>query len=492
MRLRHRTLTGLVMAGALALAACGGGGDDGGATDTTATSVTPGGGTATLPPTTTIPPEQLPPCPVEALDSAPQPVNIQFWHAMSAALNDALVKLTDRYNASQSKVRVTLVANGGYDDNFDKYRTASKADRPAMIQLPEYQVQAMMDSGTILPVQSCVNASNHDLTQYLERAIGYYSAEGALQAMPFNVSNPILYYNKQVFEKAGLDPEKPPVTLEELRAYSEQIVRSGAAKYGLAFDSSPDGGGGWFVEQWLAKSGELFADNNNGRTARATRVLFDNPTTVELLTFMQQMVKDGLAVNVGRNPDAIQVLLKLVDSKEPAAMGLNTSSALAGALEAAKGFPQITVGAGPMPGPNVADGGVLVGGAALWLVADRDPAQTAAAWDFIRWLTAAEQQAEWGVTTGYLPVNKGALDVPLLKDTWAAQPVFRVAYDQLTTGPTNVATAGAILGPQRSVREVIAKGFEDILAGADVATTVTRMAAEADRVLADYAKRVGG
>ena len=96
--------------------------------------------------------------------------------------------------------------------------------------------------------------------------------------MPFNISNPVLFYNKKMFAAAGLDPEKPPVSLDELRADSEAIVYSGAATYGLALDSGFDCGGGWYIEQWFAKAGEFYADNENGRTARATKVLYNNPT----------------------------------------------------------------------------------------------------------------------------------------------------------------------------------------------------------------------
>ncbi len=72
--------------------------------------------------------------------------------------------------------------------------------------------------------------------------------------MPFNVSNPVLYFNRKIFEAAGLDPDDPPVSLEELRAASEQIVSSGAAPVALVLDSGPDSGGGWFLEQWFGRS----------------------------------------------------------------------------------------------------------------------------------------------------------------------------------------------------------------------------------------------
>ena len=180
--------------------------------------------------------------------------------------------------------------------------------------MPEYTLQLLADSNTVVPIQSCINAEDYDLSDFVPRATAYYTLRGALQGMPFNLSNPVLYYNRAAFEQAGLDPDDPPTSLEELRSASEKLVQSGAVKYGLALDHSIDGGGGWFLEQWLAKAGELYANNENGRAAPATNVLFAGTAGVELMTFLQQMVVDGLAVDVGPNTSLPDNLLKLVDT----------------------------------------------------------------------------------------------------------------------------------------------------------------------------------
>src|SRR4029079_5034348 len=147
-----------------------------------------------------------------------------------------------------------------------------------------------------------------------------YETTGVQWSMPFNVSNPVLFYNKSAFERAGLDPEKPPLTLDELRTVCEQLVASGAGGTGIALDSGVDSGGGWFLEQWFARANELYADNGNGRLAPATRGLFDGATGVQLLTAVQSLVQDGLAVTVGDNPNGQDALLKLADPAQPAAM----------------------------------------------------------------------------------------------------------------------------------------------------------------------------
>ena len=197
--------------------------------------------------------------------------------------------------------------------------------------------------------------------------------------MPFAVSNPVLYYRKDVFEAAGLDPDDPPSSLDEVRQYSQQIVDSGAASFGIAVDSGTDSGGGWFLEQWFANAGELYADNGNGRLAPATRVLYDGALGVELLTFVQQLIIDGLAFNVGDNSGGTDTFFKLADESAPAAMTIGTSAALGTVIAALSGglIPGLTVddiGVGPMPGPGPKPT-ALVGGNALYIVKDKGDEQ---------------------------------------------------------------------------------------------------------------------
>lgn len=473
----HRAAAGLALAAVVA--ACGGGDDAGGGGGG-------GGGDNSA----------LPPCPVDALDAADGPVEITFWHGLGAELEVSLVAAVDAYNASQDRVVVDLVSQTSYEENFESFRTATEADRPEIVQLPEYYVQAMTDSGTTVPAESCVEASGFDLDPLVDRAVEYYTVQGALRAMPFNVSNPVLYYNKTMFEAAGLDPNVPPTTLDQLREYAQAIVDSGAARYGLALDTGFDSGGGWYIEQWFARAGELYADNDNGRTERATEVLFDGEHGVELYTYLQGLVEDGLAVNVGENPDGIEDLLKMADATEPAAMTIHTSAALSSVLNLlASGFVEglgpDQVGIGPLPAPE-GDGGVAVGGAALYVVGGKSDAETAAAWDFITYLVSAEAQSAWAVGTGYVPVNEDAITVAPLSDTYANDPRFKVAYDQLVQGVTNEATAGPILGPMRQVRGFTADALQQVLAnGADPAEALAAAAEEANAAIEDYATRTG-
>ena len=454
------------------------------------------------PPETTIAPtttaallDTLPRCPTNALASATGPVQLTFWHGMSGPLNTALQQLTDAYNASQSKVKVTLI-QGTYEQTIDKYLQSGQSSRPDLVQMPEYMVQSMVDSKSVVPVEACMKSSGFDSSAFLPTGLAAYATQGVQWSMPFNISNPVLYYNKGMFTRAGLDPEKPPVSLDDLRADSAAIVQSGAAKYGLALDSGFDSGGGWYIEQWFAKAGEFYADNQNGRAARATQVLYNNPTGQSLLTFMQSMLTDGLAVNVGDNATTgFDNLLKLGDAKEPAAMTIATSASTATVISVLGSgqFPQITnadIGVAAMPGPG-GKPGALVGGGSLWVVDSGDPVRTAAAWDFTTYLTAAQQQSQWAADTGYVPVRTDTLALDPLKTKLATDPRYKVPYDQLEASPDLPTSVGPILGPLREVRTVTAQAVAAIFGGADVATSLAAAVQQANALIADYNARNG-
>ena len=464
------------------------------------TTVGPGNTADTSAVPTTVAPVDLskfPACPTDALASVTSPVNITVWHAMSGdILKTGFEKLVADYNASQTKVKVNIVGQGGYEDVIDKYLQSSQGSLPDVAQMPEYMVQSIVDTKTAVPTAACIQSSGFDTSAFIPGALRAYSTGGVQWSMPFNVSDPVLFYNKKAFAKAGLDPNKPPASIAEIRSDSEQLIKSGASKFGLAVDSGFDSGGGWYIEQWFAQLGKFYADNDNGRTARATKVLYDDPVGVDLLTQLQTMIKDGLAVDVGDNSGAgYDNLLKMADTSEPAAMTIATSASLGSVIEILKGgqFPAISsddVGVAPMPGPDGAKG-AIVGGASLWITNSGNPQKIAAAWDFVKYMVGAQQQSDWSSLTGYIAVRNDARTLDPLKTTLANDPRFAVALDQLNLIADAPTSAGPILGPLREVRTVTAQGVAQIFKGADVQKSLTEAAAKADALIADYNTRNG-
>ena len=445
---------------------------------------------ATSATTTTTPLAALPDCPVDALAGAAEPVEITFWHGLNVDNEDAIKRITDDYNASQTRVRVASENQGGYLETIDKFFQSTVDDRPALVMFVDYTTQQVIDSGTVIPTQACVEAAGFDASGFQPSTIAAYSAGGVQWGMPFNVSNPILYYNRNMFTAAGLDPDRPPQSLEELRQYSQQLVDSGAASYGLAIESGSGSGGGWYIEQWFANMGELYADNGNGRLAPATRVLYDGPAGVQLLSYVQSLINDGLAVYVGDNAGGADQLLKMADSSAPAAMALGSSAflgtvitTLAGGL--VPGLGAEDVGVGPMPGP-VPPATALVGGAAIYVTEGKSDLEAAAAWDFMRYMVSPEVQSLFATMTGYVPMRADALDVEPAVSVYSADPRYRIAYDQLVKTTDSPASLGPILGPQREIRSITANAVAEIFNGGDVQSALTSAAEQSNALLANY------
>ncbi|MDI3257949.1 MAG: ABC transporter substrate-binding protein, partial [Kyrpidia sp.] len=198
------------------------------------------------------------------------PVHITLWHAMGGAAGKGIDELVNRFNASRPNIQVTAVYQGSYDDEFNKFKTVQGSDNaPSVMQVYDIGTRYMIDSGAAVPVQGFIDQDHYDMSDFEPNIVAYYTLDGKLHSMPFNSSNPILYYNKTAFKEAGLDPDRPPTTWDELEADARKLAKTGPdgkpTRYGMALAIY-----GWFFEQYLANQGALYADNGNGRQARAT------------------------------------------------------------------------------------------------------------------------------------------------------------------------------------------------------------------------------
>jgi len=421
------------------------------------------------------------------------PVTFTFWHSMTAANEQTLEALADRFNSTHPWARVNLVFQGTYQDNLNKVLASlGSQELPALAQLEDTTVQRMVDSGAIAPMYEFIERDDYDLSDFEPRIIAYYSVPDKLYSMPFNVSNPILYYNKTAFEEVGLDPDKPPTTLQEVREYSEKLIKRDAGgnvtRSGISLEISA-----WYFEQMMAAHGDLYVNNENGRDARATEVLFNNEAGLEIFTWWRDMVDEGLAVNVGRNPSGLDALLAI--GVEKAVMTIGSSAGLRSVVDILGGgeFPNVELGTGPMPVLEGSEGGVIVGGASLWILEARPVEEQEAAWEFLKFLVEPQSQAEWYAGSGYLPIRRSALELEPSIQVQEQYPHFAVAVKQLQAAPGGPATAGAVIGPFAEVREAIMSAIERmLLRGSSPEDALRGAAEEANRALEDYARRVGG
>ncbi|WP_404386723.1 ABC transporter substrate-binding protein [Knoellia locipacati] len=461
-RLRYAVPAALASA-SLFLAACGGGsgtddGSDGG-----------DGGSGGAPA-------------ADVLDKASGVTTVAFWHAMDGTNAEALTKLVADFNSQNSgKIEVKATYAGKYDDAITKYKAAIQSkSTPDVIQIYDIGTRFMIDAKQTIPMQSFIDRDKLDVSDLQPNITGYYSIDDKLNSMPFNTSMPVLYYNKSLFKKAGLDPENPPQDLAAIRTAAEKLSKKGGGPADYGFGAAIYG---WLLEQFIATDGKEYCDQGNGRDGKATKVQFDAPEAVEVVKWWQTMVKDGLAANTGRDTKAAQAAFK----SGQLAITLESTGQLGGFSKAAKeggwelgaaNYPHIKAGT---------EGGPIIGGASLWINGENhEDANKEAAWRFVKFLADPKSQAQWHIGTGYFPISKGALNEPSDVEYRKANPLFDVAVKQLESTKLSKATQGCLLGVMPQARKASEDGLEAALNGTDPQEAMTKAAESLSSQISQY------
>ena len=457
----------------LGLAACGGGGEEEGGLPATPSPGSGSPGTATTTP-------------------SGGTVEISLWHSETASNLDSIQRLARRFNASQSEVKVKLAFQGTSDENMAKVLASLQGgDLPTIAYLDEVQAQRLIDSGGFRPMQDFIDKENYDLSDFDPKAIRFYTVDRRLQAMPISISVPVLLYNKIPFREVGLDPDKPPKDLEELKEFSRKMVKRDShgnlMRTGMALEIHP-----WYLEVALAEHGDLYVNNGNGHDGRATEVLFNGPTGQAFFQWWHDMVEEGLALDVGLaqvSPDAI-----LAVGAGRAVMTRSSTAVLRSVVDALEGgLAQTEVEAGLAASPGVPGGTgyTAVYTRALWISKDVPEAEQQAGWKFIKWLMEPEQQAEWFAGSGYLPVRNSSYDLPAAKEIMAKYPEFGTGVDVFRSSPVTPATLGPMLGPLKEVREAVLRQLQEtIVNGKDPIQAINDAAEEANKIIEDYNRRI--
>jgi sn-glycerol 3-phosphate transport system substrate-binding protein len=417
------------------------------------------------------------------------PVQIEIWHSEPAANEETLKGLIDRFNASQDEVKVSAVYQGSPQDLMTKLMASTGSGQvPAIAEVMETYIQRLIDSGFVTPIQDFVDRENYDLSDLDERSVGSYTVAGKLWGMPFNVDIPLLYYNKVVFREVGLDPERPPQSLEEVREYSQKLLKRDASgnvvRSGISIAIT------LWTEQVFAQQGDLMLDMNNGHDGRATKVLFDDDTGRRWFQWWHDMVEEGLAFNVGRNPSGADNYMAVASGRAAMTWGYaGALRSLVSALE--KGIQGVEIGVGPMAGFADGTGSTLLLPHGLWIMSQRPKEEQEAAWKFIKYLMKPEQQAEWFAGSGQLPVSRSSVELPAAQGVVAEYPFFETALGLYMGVPANPASLGVILGPFPEVRKAIEDGIEEMLVGGKDPTKALQDAANnADQAIQKYNERV--
>ena len=318
---------------------------------------------------------------------------ITFWHSMGGVNGEAMDYLVNKFNEENTDgITVEAVYQGEYDDTINKLKSAQIGNMGAdLVQIYDIGTRFMIDSGWVIPMQEMIDADGYDISQIEPNIAAYYTTDAGLYSMPFNSSTPLLYYNKDMFEAAGIT--EVPTSLPGIAEIGDALLNEGGAQEVIAISIY-----GWWFEQFLSKQGLAFVDNENGRTAPATKVVFDeNGGALNIVSAWKDLFDKGYAPNVGRSGS--DTATTDFTSGKAAMMFASTASLKQVLQDTGDSFE-----VGTAYFPAVADGdegGVSIGGASLWALNNNDETKAAATWKFVKFMISPESQAYWNAQTGY-------------------------------------------------------------------------------------------
>jgi sn-glycerol 3-phosphate transport system substrate-binding protein len=473
--MRTTRLGGVLLAVVLLAAACGGSGtDDAGGSG-------PGGTDEAGEPVAA----DLPPCPVDAIDGASDPVELRVWFQLGAKTRETLEAQVAKYNASQDKIVVKAENQGdSYEELLRKYESGIPSnDLPDLLVAEDTATQFLVDSGTVLPAQSCLDAEGMDTDGYVQTAVDHYSVDGALYPASANLSNILTYYNKNHFRRAGLDPEKPPTTLAEVREMAEKIKAAGVVDQPVIIKLDS-----WFIETQLTGQKVPVVDNDNGfGTGETTEGVFDNESTNELFTWLRDMNDAGLLQPVPATEGQVSHYLAMAAQKGSITVETSTSATsikaflggdtdVAGVDAGPVDLAALDFGAGEVFGVD-APGKAQIGGG-VWFLTNTNPeVNQSAAWAFMKWWNEVDQQVVWNLDGSYLPFVTATVDDPRVQAYWKDDLAGRwlaIAYDQMVEG-VNPDFTGPRIGPYDKFRTAMRQGMDSLMfEGAEPAAAVTK------------------
>jgi sn-glycerol 3-phosphate transport system substrate-binding protein len=380
---------------------------------------------------------------------------IFWWHAMTGFLGERVSDLANKFNASQNEYEIKAINKGSYPETLTAGIAAYRAKTPPhLIQVFEVGTQTMLSSGAIYPVYQLMKDEGIkiDWADYISVVKSYYSKDGNLYSMPFNSSTPILYYNKTIFEKAGLNPQVAPATFAEIEKCAKAAVSSGATKIGFTV-SWPS----WtLIENMHTWHDQPFADKHNGFDGMATQLKINGKLGIQVLDLVARWQKEGIFTYSGRGSKGDQPVIN-----GEAAIGL-ASTALVGTLSKTAKFDW---GTGSLPRlEGYPQGNSIIGGASLWVMKGHKKAYYKGVAKFLEFLGQTEQQAWWHANTGYFPLTRAAIKA-LPEDHFRKNPNLWTAFAQITKGKTTPNSQGIRLGNFAAIRDITEAEMENVLGG---------------------------
>jgi len=384
---------------------------------------------------------------------------LQLWHAMEGVPAEALQQLSQRFNDSQKVWQVVPVYQGDYQQTLAAGVAAARAGKaPHLLQVYEVGTADMMAERSLYKPLYQLAAETRvpvDKESYLPPAAAFFSdAAGRLLALPFNSSTPVMYYNRDAFIKAGLDPDKPPRTWYELQP---ALIKLQEAEFDCPYTTSWQS---WVhLENVSAWHNHPFASPNNGLSAGRAELTFNSHLMIRHISLMSAWMKSDLYRYTGR----------MNTGEARFAAGecavLTGSSAAMSSIERVAPF---KLGVTPLPHYddfNNAPYNTLIGGGALWAMAGKTAAEYMGVARFMEFLASPAIAAEWHKSTGYIPVTRGAFTALQKTGYYDTHPEMQIAATQLRGVNPGSFARGIRLRHYEQIRAILDEELESVWDG---------------------------
>jgi len=409
-----------------------------------------------------------------AMAAATAQTEISFYYPV--AVGGPITKIIDGLAADFEKenpgIKVKPIYAGTYQETIVKALTAHKAgDPPVTSVLLSTDMFTLIDEDAIVPIDAVASAAEDKawLKSFFPAFMLNSQTGGKTWGVPFQRSTVVLYWNKELFKEAGLDPNKPPATWNEMLAYAQKLTKrdasGNATQWGIQVPSS--GFPYWLFQGFTTQNGvELM-------NAAGDTTYFDKPEVIEALQFWvdlgrkHRVMPQGV-VEWGTTP-------RDFFERKIAMMWTTT-----GNLTNVKNNAKFDFGVAMLPAGKRR--GSPTGGGNFYVFKKSSPAQQQAAVRFIRWITSPERAAQWGIDTGYVAVRPDAWETPAMKKYVAGFPAAAVARDQLQYAVAELSTH-----ENQRVTKALNDGLQAALTGAKTPAQAMQDAQrEAERILKPY------
>jgi len=401
---------------------------------------------------------------------------VSFYYPV--AVGGPITKIIDGYATEFEKenpgIKLKPIYSGSYQESITKALTAVKSGEPPVMSiLLSTDMFTLIDEDAIVPFDSFVKTADDQawLKSFYPAFMENSQTGGKVWGIPFQRSTIVLYWNKEMFKDAGLDPNRPPANWKETVDYSQKLTKRDASgkvtQWGVQIPSS--GFPYWLFQALAIQNGV------NLMNAAGTETYYDKPEVVEALQYWVDLAKkykvhpEGI-VEWGTTP-------KDFFEKKMAMMWTTT-----GNLTNVKNNAKFDFGVAMLPSGKVR--GSPTGGGNFYLFAKSTPAQKEAAFKFIKWVTTPQRAAQWGIDTGYVAVRADAFETPVMKSYTAGFPAAAVARDQLPYAKAELSTH-----ENQRVTKALNDGLQAALTGTKTADVALKDAQrESERILRSFKK----